>query len=163
MSKAPIVIREIKTEDDVQVAAVIRAVLIEMGVPKVGTAYADEALDIMAATYAKYNKAYFVVDDGSKIIGGAGIAPLENFEGNICELQKMYFLPEARGRGLGAKMMAVCLQKAKSLRYEKCYLETLPYMTDATKLYAKTGFENLDGPLGDTGHYSCNVWMIKSL
>ncbi len=163
MSKAPILIREIKTEDDAQVAAVIRAVLVEMGAPKVGTAYADEALDVMTATYAQNDRAYFVVDDGGKIIGGAGVAPLENFEDAICELQKMYFLPEARGKGLGAKMMAICLEKAKSLGYDKCYLETLPYMTDATKLYATSGFQNLDGPLGDTGHYACNVWMIKTL
>lgn len=163
MSKAAILIREIKTEDDAQVAQVIRAVLVEMGVPQVGTAYADKALDEMTATYDKDNATYFVVEDQGKIIGGAGIAQLENFEGGICELQKMYFLPEARGKGLGAKMMDICLEKAKAFGYEKCYLETLPYMKDATKLYSKTGFEPLEGPLGDTGHYSCNVWMLKSL
>lgn len=163
MSKAAFLIREIKTEDDAQVAKVIRTVLIEMGVPKVGTAYADKALDMMTATYAKDDSAYFVIHGNGKVIGGAGVAPLQNFEGSICELQKMYFLPEARGKGYGAKMMEVCLEKAKSLGYEKCYLETLPYMKDATKLYAKSGFKNLDGPLGDTGHYSCNVWMIKTL
>lgn len=163
MSKDPIVIREIKKEDDAQVAMVIRAVLVEMGVPKVGTAYADKALDEMTATYHKDRAAYFVVEDNGKIIGGAGVAPLDNFEGNICELQKMYFLPEARGRGLGANMMDICLNKAKSFGFDKCYLETLPYMKDATKLYAKSGFESLEGPMGDTGHYSCNVWMIKSL
>ncbi|RXJ50738.1 GNAT family N-acetyltransferase [Gelidibacter gilvus] len=163
MSKAAILIREIKIEDDAQVAQVIRAVLVEMGVPKVGTAYADKALDEMTATYDKDNATYFVVEDQGKIIGGAGIAQLENFEGSICELQKMYFLPEARGKGLGAKMMEICLKKAKSFGYEKCYLETLPYMKDATKLYSRTGFEPLEGPMGDTGHYSCNVWMLKSL
>ncbi|WP_323027902.1 GNAT family N-acetyltransferase [Gelidibacter japonicus] len=163
MSKAAILIREIKAEDDAQVAEVIRAVLIEMGVPKVGTAYADKALDEMTTTYNKDNAAYFVVEDQGKIIGGAGIAPLENYKGPICELQKMYFLPEARGKGLGMKMMEVCLEKAKSFGFEKCYLETFPYMKDATKLYAKSGFEPLEGPLGDTGHYSCNVWMLKSL
>lgn len=163
MSKAAILIREIKVEDDAQVAEVIRAVLIEMGVPKVGTAYADKALDEMTTTYNKDNAAYFVVEDQGKIIGGAGIAPLENYKGPICELQKMYFLPEARGKGLGMKIMEVCLEKAKSFGFEKCYLETFPYMKDATKLYAKSGFEPLEGPLGDTGHYSCNVWMLKSL
>ena len=163
MSKTAIVIREIKTKDDAQVARVIRSVLIEMGVPKVGTAYADEALDKMTATYNTDRSAYFVVDDDGKIIGGGGIAPLENFDGTICELQKMYFLPEARGKGLGAEMMAICLKKAKSFDFKKCYLETLPYMQAATRLYVKSGFESLDGPIGDTGHYSCNVWMIKSI
>jgi len=158
-----IVIREIKTEDDAQVAAVIRTVLIEMGVPKVGTAYADKTLDEMTATYNKDKAVYFVIEDQGKIIGGAGIAQLENFDGNICELQKMYFLQEARGKGLGTKMMEVCLNKAKSFGFEKCYLETLPYMKDAAKLYAKSGFEALEGPLGDTGHYSCDIWMLKTL
>lgn len=163
MSKKTILIREIQLEDDVQIARAIRKVLVEMGVPKVGTAYADSALDVMSTTYNKENTIYFVVENQGEILGGAGIAPLDNYEGNICELQKMYFLPEARGQGLGSKMMELCLKKAKAFGYEKCYLETLPYMKDATKLYAKYGFEPLEGPLGDTGHYSCNVWMLKSL
>lgn len=163
MSKKSVSIREISSSDDVQIAKVIRAVLVDFGVPKVGTAYADASLDKMTDTYNKEKSAYFVVDDGGKIIGGAGIAQLDNFDGNVCELQKMYFLPEARGKGMGSAMMETCLAKAKAFGFEKCYLETMPYMTDAKKLYAKVGFETLQKPLGDTGHYSCNVWMLKIL
>jgi putative acetyltransferase len=163
VSNNNIVIREITQADNEQIAQVIRDVLIEFGVPKVGTAYADASLDCMAETYGNNTSVYFVVENNGKIIGGAGIAPLDNFEGNICELQKMYFLPEARGLGLGIKMMQKCLEKAKAIGFEKCYLETLPYMKDATKLYAKVGFESLDKPMGNTGHYSCNVWMLKTL
>ncbi|WP_053992605.1 GNAT family N-acetyltransferase [Mangrovimonas sp. TPBH4] len=162
MSKNNIVIREIKAEDDAQVAAVIRDVLIEFGVPKVGTAYEDTALDCMTETYNALNMVYYVLDDHGKIIGGAGIAPLEG-EDHVCELQKMYFLPEARGTGLGSAMMTKCLEKAKELGFKKCYLETLPYMKAATKLYGKVGFAPLEAPMGNTGHYSCNVWMIKEL
>lgn len=163
MSKETIQIREIKPEDDLQVARVIRSVLVEMGAPKVGTAYEDRALDVMYETYNSHRSAYFVVDDGGEIIGGAGIAPLRTEDDTVCELQKMYFSPNARGQGLGSQMMAKCLEKAKSLDFEECYLETLPYMTKATQLYVRSGFSYLDGPMGNTGHYSCNVWMIKSL
>ncbi|PNQ72695.1 GNAT family N-acetyltransferase [Hanstruepera neustonica] len=163
MSNNNIVIREITKRDDEQVAQVIRNVLIEFGVPKVGTAYADKSLDTMTETYSGSKSTYYVIDYEGRIIGGAGIAPLDNFDGNVCELQKMYFLPEARGRGLGSLMMDACLKKAKEFGFEKCYLETMPYMDDARKLYSKSGFENLEQPLGDTGHYSCNVWMIKNL
>ncbi|OMP29833.1 GNAT family N-acetyltransferase [Mangrovimonas sp. DI 80] len=162
MSKNNIVIREIMAEDDAQVAAVIRDVLIEFGVPKVGTAYEDVALDCMTKMYSAPKMVYYVLDDNGKVIGGAGIAPLEG-EVNVCELQKMYFLPEARGTGLGSAMMTKCLEKAKELGFKKCYLETLPYMKAATKLYGKVGFEPLEAPMGNTGHYSCNVWMIKEL
>ncbi|TYA57254.1 GNAT family N-acetyltransferase [Formosa maritima] len=163
MSNNNIVIREIISEDNIQIAKVIRDVLIEFGVPKVGTAYADVSLDKMAETYNGKKSVYFVIDNDGKIIGGAGIAPLDNYEGNVCELQKMYFLPEARGVGLGKRMMETCLKRAKNFGFEKCYLETMPYMVDAKKLYAKVGFESLDKPMGNTGHYSCNVWMIKEL
>ncbi len=163
MSNNNIVIREITHADDKQVAQVIRSVLIEFGVPKVGTAYADKALDCMTETYNKTTSAFFVLEENGRIIGGAGIAQLDKFEGNVCELQKMYFLPEGRGRGLGRQMIEICLKKAKNIGFEKCYLETLPYMKDARKLYAKVGFNSLDGPMGDTGHYSCNLWMIKDL
>ena len=163
MRKDTIVIREIEQEDNPKIAKAIRSVLIEMGVPKVGTAYEDEALDCMRETYDKPNKAYFVVTDGNEIIGGAGISPLDNYEGNICELQKMYFMPEARGKGLGSEMMTKCLDFAKQAGFDQCYLETMPYMDDARKLYRKVGFEGIDKPMGDTGHYSCSVWMLKDL
>lgn len=157
------IIREITSDDNLEVAQVIRKVLLEMGVPKVGTAYADKALDDMYKTYNIPKATYFVVEDSGKIIGCAGIAQLDNYEGNVCELQKMYLLEEARGRGLGSKMIIVCLEKAKSYGFEQCYLETMPYMEAAQKLYKKNGFECIDAPMGNTGHYSCPVWMLKKL
>lgn len=157
------VIREIKPEDNEQVKSVVQSVLVEMGVPKVGTAYEDASLNDMHAEYDEPRKEYFVVEDNGQIIGAAGIAPLANYDGSICELQKMYFLPEVRGKGVGAEMMKKCLEFAKEQGYKKCYIETMPYMKQAQKLYIRSGFKNLDAPLGDTGHYNCSVWMIRDL
>ncbi|WP_298315407.1 GNAT family N-acetyltransferase [uncultured Aquimarina sp.] len=156
-------IRSVAPADNKALAQVLRDVLIEMGVPKVGTAYEDEALDMMYETYDAPRKKYYVVEDNGRIIGGAGIGQLENESSEICELQKMYFLPEARGKGLGSQMMNKCLEFAKEQGFTKCYLETMPYMEDARKLYGKVGFTSLDAPMGDTGHYSCQAWMIKEL
>jgi putative acetyltransferase len=138
-------------------------VLIDLGVPKVGTAYADTALDHMYENYNVPKATYFVVEENNRIIGCAGVAQLENFDGNVCELQKMYFTEEARGRGLGSQMMKVCLNKAREYGFEKCYLETMPYMEDAQKLYKKTGFQYIEARMGDTGHYSCPVFMLLEL
>ena len=156
-------IREIQLKDNPKIAKVIRKILIEFGVPKVGTAYADKILDTLYEAYDTEKAIYYVVEKDREIFGGAGIKQLDNFEGNVCELQKMYFLPETRGIGLGGKMMETCLQKAKEFGFEQCYLETLPYMEGARKLYRKVGFKDLDAPMGDTGHYSCNLWMLKDL
>lgn len=156
-------IREIHKNDNETVAALIRSVLLEHDVPKVGTAYADVALDYMFETYNVSRSAYFVAIVDGKIIGCAGIAPLANGDSEICELQKMYFLSEARGLGLGAAMMEKCLEQAKQFGFHQCYLETLPNMEAAQQLYRKKGFNYLEAPLGNTGHNSCPVWMIKDL
>ena len=156
-------IRPIQKADNEAVAKVIRTVLIEHNVPKVGTAYADASLDCMFETYSTDRSRYFVLEHNNQIIGGAGISQLANEKETICELQKMYFLPEARGLGLGMQMMERCLDEARSFGYEQCYLETMPYMTDAQKLYKKFGFEYIDAPMGCTGHTSCPVWMLKDL
>lgn len=156
-------IREIQPKDNPKIAEAIRKVLVEYGVPKVGTAYADTILDTLSEAYTSKNTIYFVIEKNDEIYGGAGIKQLDNYDGNVCELQKMYFTPEARGIGLGSKMMEICLQKATTFGFEQCYLETLPYMEEARKLYRKVGFKDLDVPMGNTGHYSCNLWMLKKL
>lgn len=156
-------IREIQLNDNPKIAQVIRKILVEFGVPKVGTAYADKILDTLYEAYDTEKAIYYVIEKEGEIFGGAGIKQLDNYEGNVCELQKMYFLPEARGIGLGSKMMETCLKKAKEFGFEQCYLETLPYMEGARKLYRKAGFKDLEAPMGDTGHYSCNLWMLKDL
>ncbi|NDI98204.1 GNAT family N-acetyltransferase [Flavobacterium sp. LaA7.5] len=156
-------IRKIEPTDDTAIAKVIRQVLIEHNVPKVGTAYADASLGCMYKTYNQKSSIYFVVEQEGTIIGGAGIAPLENGAVDTCELQKMYFLEEARGLGIGARMMERCLESARNFGFANCYLETMPYMLAAQKLYKKYGFEYLDAPMGNTGHSSCPVWMLKKL
>ncbi|MGL2966428.1 GNAT family N-acetyltransferase [Flavobacterium sp. XGLA_31] len=158
-----IVIREIQKQDNPQIASVIREVFVTDGYPKTGTAFADTQLDFMFETYDKPRAVYFVVELDGKIAGGAGISQLENSNKNICELQKMYFLQELRGQGVGLRMIQKCLEKATEFGYEKCYLETLPEMLTAQHLYQKIGFEYLCEPLGNTGHTTCPVWMIKTL
>lgn len=156
-------IRAIKKEDNQAVASLIRSVFDEMEIPKVGTAYADPYLDLMYEEYKKPKSRYFVVEKDGRVVGCAGIAPLENGDPKICELQKMYFLPETRGLGIGAQMMEKCLNEARDFGFEKCYIETMPVMHAAQKLYQRSGFEYLDAPLGCTGHNSCPVWMLKVL
>jgi putative acetyltransferase len=158
-----ITIREIQKQDNVEIAAIVRNVLMEMGAPKVGTAYADPYLDSLFEVYAVPNAIYFVVENNGKIIGGAGVKQLDISDENICELQKMYFLPEARGLGLGKKLIDICIEKATEFGFEGCYIETMKYMEAAQKLYKKVGFHYLDKQMGNTGHSSCQVWMLKKL
>ncbi|TRW23264.1 GNAT family N-acetyltransferase [Flavobacterium zepuense] len=158
-----VTIRKIELKDNAAIAAVIRNVFIELNAPLVGTAYADPTLDKLFEVYEAPKSVYYVVEKDSEVIGGCGTGPLENGDVETCELQKMYFAPQARGLGIGAEMIAQCLDAAKDFGYSQCYLETLPNMDAAQKLYIKSGFVYLDSPLGCTGHNSCPVWMLKKL
>ena len=150
-------------EDNLQMAAIVRDVLMELGAPKIGTAYADPNLETLYETYNTDRAVYYVLTNENKIVGGAGVSQLDNEAADICEFQKMYFLPEARGLGFARKILDICLQDAIEFGFTKCYIETMPYMQDAQRLYKNTGFYYLDNPMGNTGHTSCPVWMMKDL
>ena len=70
-----IIIREVLEKDNADLASVIRQVLIEIGVPKVGTAYSDPELDYMHKTYLKERAAYFVLEKKGNLLRGSGNAP----------------------------------------------------------------------------------------
>ncbi|MCQ9086000.1 bifunctional helix-turn-helix transcriptional regulator/GNAT family N-acetyltransferase [Vibrio harveyi] len=157
------VLRPLTKADNSQVADVIRKVSAEYGLTAdKGYGVADPTLDDMYSVYDQQGAAYWVVEYQGEIVGGGGFAPLAG-EPNVCELQKMYFLPQTRGHGLAKRIVALSLQLAKQFGYQQCYLETTECLREAVGLYEKLGFEHLDAPLGQTGHDACEVMMLKTL
>jgi putative acetyltransferase len=156
-------IRPIEPRDNAAVAAVIRTVMPEFGADGPGFAIHDAEVDDMHASYSRARSAYFVVERDGKVIGGGGVAPLDGGEADVCELRKMYFLSEARGIGAGARMMRLCLDKAREFQFKRCYLETLTGMDAAQSLYRKHGFASIAAPMGGTGHFSCDRFYIREL
>ena len=144
-------------------AAIIREVMTSFGAFGPGFAINDPEVDAMSANYSGPRAVFFVVEDGGRVLGGGGIAPLADAEADVCELRKMYFLPAARGRGLGEKMLRWCLDAARERGFRRCYLETLTGMDAAMKLYTKSGFKPLCGPLGNTGHVGCDRHYLLEL
>lgn len=156
-------IRKIKPSDNAQVEQIIKTTIVEFGLPTTGTAYEDSETVKMYESYQNENEVYFVIESDGKVVGGAGIKALKNNANNVCELQKMYFSPSIRGKGLGKKLIEICIKKAKDFGYTQCYIETDPNMKAAISLYKKNGFIHLKGPLGNTGHCACGIWMLKNL
>ncbi len=163
MSKGTIVIRKIEPTDNQQIEQVIRACFHEFKIPLEGTAYSDKETPQMYESYQNDNDVYFVIDKDGEILGGAGVKPLKDFEAKVCEIQKMYFSPKVRGQGFGKLMFEKCLEAAKELGYKQCYLESAPQLKAAIHIYESFGFKHLPKALGNTGHFSCGIWMIKDL
>ena len=158
-----IAIRQIRSADDAAMAAIIRRVMPEFGATGCGFAINDPEVDWISRAYAELRHAYFVVEHDGVVLGGGGIAPLSGGDADTCELRKMYFLPQARGIGAGAMMMARCLDAARAAGFARCYLETLTGMDAAMRLYERSGFRRIDGPLGATGHGGCDTFYLLDL
>jgi putative acetyltransferase len=157
------VIRPIAAADDPVVAAIIRSVMPEFGAIGDGFAINDPEVDWMSRAYAEPRSSYFVIEREGVVAGGAGVAPLVDGDQDVCELRKMYFLPSLRGVGAGAAMMQRCLEAARGHGFRRCYLETLAGMDAAMRLYARSGFRRIPGPMGATGHGGCNAFYLLDL
>jgi putative acetyltransferase len=155
-------VRPIARTDNAAVARVIRTVMPEFGASGPGFAIMDPEVDDMFGAYRKA-AAYLVAVRNGRLLGGAGVGPLPKAPASVCELKKMYLLPEARGLGVGQALLDAALAAASRLRYRRCYLETLSHMHQARRLYEKNGFVRRDGPLGHTGHFGCNTFYERGL
>lgn len=159
-----IIIRHIQPKDNAAMANVIRRSLEEFGANRPGTVYYDDSTDHLYELFqAAPLSEYFIAEKDGILLGGAGIYPTDGLPEGTCELVKMYLTPSARGLGLGRTMIAKCLEAAKNKGFTSVYLETMPELKKAVSVYEKFGFTYLDGPMGNSGHNGCDIWMIKHM
>jgi putative acetyltransferase len=158
-----ITIRTIQPTDNAALAKIIRNALKEFKANKLGTVYFDATTDNLFEVFKTAGSIYFVAEDKSAILGGAGIYPTKNLPAGTCELVKLYLSTAARGKGIGKMLVEKCFAAAKNLGYTKMYLETMPELNIAVPMYEKMGFTYLTAPQGNSGHDGCDIWMIKDL
>ena len=157
-------LRPIKKNDNEELAKVIRSILKEHGVNRPGTVFTDPTTDHLFELFNSEPFAeYFVaVDENDAIIGGCGIYPTDGLPEGCVELVKLYLLKEFRGKGIGRDLMQVSIDAAKK-NFNAVYLETMPELSNALELYRDLGFKIIDSRLGESGHFSCDIWMLKEL
>jgi putative acetyltransferase len=156
-------IRSIEPSDNPIIAKIIRETLAEFGANHPGTVYFDPTTDALYEMFREQRSAYNIAEIDGVIVGGGGIYPTEGLPGDTCELVKMYLLPHARGIGLGKIMINRCIEQAKAMGFRNIYLETMPELKQALNTYARFGFEYLAGPMGNSGHTGCSLWMLKKI
>ena len=159
MQKAAL--RLIQKEDNREIARIIRAVLTEFKANKSGTVYFDPTTDDLYTLFSAPLSEYWVLELDGKLVGGSGVYPTGGLPDGCCELVKLYLMPEARGKGYGKMLIEQCFESAAKFGFKQVYLETMPELKNAMGLYEQCGFTYLDGPLGNSGHFGCDLWMLK--
>jgi GNAT superfamily N-acetyltransferase len=79
-------------------------------------------------------------DDDDRAVGCGGIARFDDTRG---EVKRMYVVPEARGRGLGRRLLEELEGQARRLGYASVVLETGDRQQEAVGLYESTGYERI--------------------
>ena len=159
-------IKLIEPQDNNALYEIIVSVFKEFSAETMGVSLNDpEMKDIYRAYNSKGSNYWVVEQESGKVLGGGGYMKLQEASENenICEIQKFFLVPEARGKGFGTKIMELIMESAAKDGYQEIYLEILDSMKDATKLYKKFGFNYLDNRKGNTGHFSCKIFMGRRL
>ncbi|HQV67245.1 MAG TPA: GNAT family N-acetyltransferase [Saprospiraceae bacterium] len=156
-------IRHIKKDDNVFLAKMIRSVFEEYNAPQVGTVYSDPTTDNLFELFQTEKSILWVAEIEHEIIGCCGIYPTSGLPKNCAELVKFYITTKSRSKGIGKLLMEKSIESAKEMGYSAIYLESLPDFSMAISIYEKQGFKHLDQPMGESGHTSCNIWMVKEI
>lgn len=159
----PVIIREIQPTDNQPLAAMIRKVFREFKIDMPGTVYTDPTTDALYELFRAPGSKYYVAVENGSIIGGCGYFPTNGLPVGYAELVKFYVAAEARGKQIGKQLMFKIMEEAASQGYTHLYLESFPNLEKAIAMYEKSGFYKINRPLGNSGHYSCDVWMVKKL
>lgn len=156
-------IRSIQPSDNPALAKIVKDTLAEFGANHPNTVYYDPTTDALYELFQKERAVYNVAELDGAIVGGGGIYPTDGLPEDTCELVKMYLVPEARGMGLGKMLIEKCIAQARENGFRYIYLESMPELKQALKVYARFGFEYLKGPMGNSGHTGCSLWMLREV
>jgi len=163
MADSGVTFRPIEQKDNKEIAALIRVIFREYKIDMPGTVYTDPTTDNLFELFRMPGSEYWIAEENGIIIGGGGVYPTPMLPEGCAELVKLYLAVTHRGRGIGKEIINMIFKSAVRLGYRQLYLESFPELDRAISLYEKTGFKYISKPLGNSGHFACNVWMIKDL
>jgi len=82
-----------------------------------------------------------LLDATGRVVGSGAILKLDE---RTCELKRLWFLPEFRGRGLGRRMAEQLLDFARRAGYSKVRLDTSSKCVAAQRLFRALGFQDIE-------------------
>ncbi len=124
--------------DEPDVAALADAQQAEMRGLYAGEADIGPARD--ASMFDPPDGAFFAVRVDGRAVGCGGIC---RFDEAHAELKRMVVAPDARGLGLGRKLLDALEKEARRLGYTAVVLETGDRQVEALGLYTSSGYERI--------------------
>lgn len=102
-----------------------------------------EELAGLPGTYAPPRGMLMLAGSAGAAVGCIALRPLPAIgpaPSATAEVKRLYVRPEARGTGLGRRLVQTVIDGARAIGYRELKLDTLDRMADARSLYANLGF-----------------------
>jgi len=134
-------LRPATNQDCPAVQSLVFGVLTEYGL-QADPATTDTDLFDLEGHYLHRGGCFDVVTDAAgQIIASVGLQPQEH---GVCELRKMYLMPEHRGRGIGKTLLYHVIQRARERGFVEIRLETAAVLKEAVAMYERVGFQRYE-------------------
>jgi GNAT superfamily N-acetyltransferase len=131
------VVRPVRAQDVTRLVVLVRDVLGEFGLEFGTGSPTDEQLLGLPSSYEAHGGALWVAEQTGRILGSCGVFPVAE---QTYELRKMYLHPEARGLGLGKRLLVAAIDWVRSRGGRRIVLDTTERMTRAIAFYEAHGF-----------------------
>jgi putative acetyltransferase len=134
-------IRSATNHDAKRIVTLVKSILSEYELQfDIETSESD--LRNIEATYTNSGGWFAVIDDkAGDLLGTIALLCLDN---KTCKLRKLYLVRQARGFGTGRLMIEHAIEAARRLGFKTIMLETVSVLTDAIRLYTRSGFVLVD-------------------
>ncbi|HXS53707.1 MAG TPA: GNAT family N-acetyltransferase [Usitatibacter sp.] len=136
-------IRPATAEDAVPIRHLVRSVLDEYGLAPDPSGIDRDLEDPVASYAGRGGQLDAVIDESGRLVGCCGV--MRHGDGS-CELRKMYLAQDARGRGLGKRLLERALAFARGRGFPRIELETAAVLATAIAMYEAAGFRALERP-----------------
>lgn len=97
-------------------------------------------LESLSEMYGPPKGALLLAYEEERLVGCVGLRDLGE---NICEMKRMFVLPELHGRGIGSELLHLFIEMASQAGYAAIRLDTLPSLKSALSLYQQAGFREI--------------------
>ncbi len=105
----------------------------------------DEELTHLEDKYGLPEGRLYVAYCGGEAAGCIGLKPLNKKSGGDSgEVKRLYVRPEFRGQHIGSLLIQRIKEDAGEIGYRHLYLDTLPFLESAVRLYKRLGFYEIE-------------------
>ena len=108
----------------------------------------------MAAPHGVFLVGY---DEQERPVACGGLRPLQD---GVCEIKRIYVVPQARSRGAARALLAALEDAARELGYERVRLDAGPEQRASKVLFAAAGYAEIDRY---NANHIADYWAEKAL